>query len=144
MLDLDGVESTTIYRQLGEGAFKAVMMDWRGSYPDPEAYLTPLLSCTSVEGNICMEGEAVISGSFWSAPGLQTALLKSDTLTGDARRTALDRVDHLSADGAAYIPVWLDSPRAWAQLNLNPPRFDGSGQLMLAELERRQDGAMNN
>ena len=111
VLDLDGVESTTIYRQLGEGAFKAVMLDWRGSYPDPEAYLTPLLSCTSVEGNICMEGEAVISGSFWSAPGLQTALLKSDTLTGDARRTALDRVDHLSADGAAYIPVWLDSPR---------------------------------
>ena len=41
----------------------------------------------------------------------------------------------------SYIPVWLDSPRAWAQLNLNPPRFDGSGQLMLAELERRQDGA---
>ena len=141
VLDLDGVESTTIYRQLGEGAFKAVMLDWRGSYPDPEAYLTPLLSCTSVEGNICMEGEAAISGSFWSAPGLQTALLKSDTLTGDARRTALDHVDHLSADGAAYIPVWLDSPRAWAQLNLNPPRFDGSGQLMLAELERRQDGA---
>ena len=88
-----------------------------------------------------MGGEAAISGSFWSAPGLQTALLKSDTLTGDARRSALDRVDHLSADGAAYIPVWLDSPRAWAQLNLNPPRFDGSGQLMLAELERRQDGA---
>ena len=141
VLDLDGVESTTIYRQLGEGAFKAVMLDWRGSYPDPEAYLTPLLSCTSVEGNICMEGEAAISGSFWSAPGLQTALLKSDTLTGDARRSALDRVDHLSADGAAYIPVWLDSPRAWAQLTLNPPRFDGSGQLMLAELERRQDGA---
>ena len=66
VLDLDGVESTTIYRQLGEGAFKAVMLDWRGSYPDPEAYLTPLLSCTSAKGNICMEGEAAISGSFWS------------------------------------------------------------------------------
>jgi peptide/nickel transport system substrate-binding protein len=144
VLDLDGVESTTIYRQLGEGAFKAVMLDWRGSYPDPEAYLTPLLSCTSVEGDTCVDGEAAISGSFWSAPGLETALLKSDTLTGDARRTALDRVDHLSADGAAYIPVWLDSPRAWAQLNLNPPQFDGSGQLMLAELERRHEGATNN
>ena len=75
---------------------------------------------------------------------LQPALLQSDTLTGAARRTALDRVDHLSADGAAYIPVWLDSPRAWAQLNLNPPHFDGSGQLMLSELERRHEGATNN
>jgi len=149
VLDLDGVESTTIYRQLGEGAFKAVMLDWRGSYPDPEAYLTPLLSCTSVRGDTCVEGEAAISGSFWSTPGLQAALLKSDTQEGDARRHALDRVEHLSADGAAYIPVWLDSPRAWAQLNLKPPQFDGSGQLMLADLERRQNraskqGAKNN
>ncbi len=144
VLELDGVESTTIYRQLGEGAFKAVMLDWRGSYPDPEAYLTPLLSCTSVQGDNCVDGEAAISGSFWSAPGLQTTLLETDTLVGDARRNALDRVEHLSANGAAYIPVWLDSPRAWAQLNLSPPKFDGSGQLMLSELERRFEGTTNN
>ena len=144
VLDLDGVESTTIYRQLGEGAFKAVMLDWRGSYPDPEAYLTPLLSCTSEKGDTCVDGEAAISGSFWTAPGLQNALLESDTLAGDARRNALDRVEHLSADGAAYIPVWLDSPRAWAQLNLRPPQFDGSGQLMLADLERRLEGTTKN
>ena len=144
VLDLDGVESTTIYRQLGEGAFKAVMLDWRGSYPDPEAYLTPLLSCTSVKGDTCVDGEAAISGSFWSSPGLQTALLESDTQKGDDRRSALDRVERLSADGAAYIPVWLDSPRAWAQLNLRPPQFDGSGQLMLADLERRLEATTNN
>ena len=144
VLDLDGVESTTIYRQLGEGAFKAVMLDWRGSYPDPEAYLTPLLSCSSVNGTTCTDGEAAISGSFWSAPGLQTALLDSDTLGGKERLNALNRVEHLTASGAAYIPVWLDSPRAWAQLNLIPPKFDGSGQLMLSELERRVDGTTNN
>ena len=94
--------------------------------------------------SICVAGEAAISGSFWSAPGLQTALLESDTLTGDARRAALDRVDHLSANGATYIPVWLNSPRAWAQLNLSPPQFDGSGQLMLAELKRRSDRSTQN
>ncbi len=99
------------------------------------------MSCTSEKGDTCVDGEAAISGSFWSAPGLQNALLESDTLEGDARRNALDRVEHLSADGAAYIPVWLDSPRAWAQPNLKPPEFDGSGQLMLAELERRIAGA---
>ena len=99
---------------------------------------------TSEKGDTCVDGEAAISGSFWSAPGLQTALLESDTLTGDARRAALDRVDHLSANGAAYIPVWLDSPRAWAQLNLSPPQFDGSGRLMLAELKRRSDRSTQN
>ena len=50
VLNLDGVESTTVYRQLGEGVFKAVMLDWRGTYPDPEAYLTPLLVVTILQG----------------------------------------------------------------------------------------------
>lgn len=135
-VDLDGVESTTVYRQLGEGAFKAVMLDWRGTYPDPEAYLTPLLSCTTVEAKTCEEGEAAISGSFWSAPGLQQALLQSDSLRGTPRLKALQQVETLSADGSAYIPVWLNAPRAWAQTSLKPPQFDGSGQLLLSELER--------
>ena len=84
-LKLDGVESTTVYRQLGEGAFQAVMLDWRGSYPDPAAYLTPLLSCSEANGSICERGEAAISGSFWTAPGLEDTLLRSDRSRGAAR-----------------------------------------------------------
>ena len=136
VLDLDGVESTTVYRQLGEGAFKAVMLDWRGSYPDPEAYLTPLLSCTEVRGDVCENGEAAISGSFWNAPGLQAALQESDAVRGKARMASLGRVENLTASGAAYIPVWLDSPRAWGQLRLKPPEFDGSGHVLFSRLER--------
>ena len=136
VLDLDGVESTTIYRQLGEGAFKAVMLDWRGSYPDPEAYLTPLLSCTTVQGDTCENGEAAISGSFWSAPGLQAALQESDAVRGKARMASLNHVEELTASGAAYIPVWLDSPRAWGQLWIKPPEFDGSGHVVFSRLER--------
>ena len=134
VLELDGVESTTIYRQLGEGAFKAVMLDWRGSYPDPEAYLTPLLSCSSPRGDVCLEGEATISGSFWTTEGLQEALTRSDRLRGQERHRELQRLEAMTAAGAAYIPVWLEAPRAWSQPSLERPRFDGSGHLILSQL----------
>ena len=134
VLELDGVESTTIYRQLGEGAFKAVMLDWRGSYPDPEAYLTPLLSCSSPRGDVCLEGEATISGSFWTTEGLQEALTRSDRLRGPERHRELQRLEAMTAAGAAYIPVWLEAPRAWSQPSLERPRFDGSGHLILSQL----------
>ena len=137
VLDLDGVESTTVYRQLGEGAFKAVVLDWRGTYPDPEAYLMPLLSCQQSRQNICESGEAAISGSFWTAPGLEAELRRSDALRGAARTTSLDQLERISAEGAAYIPVWLNSPRAWGQRRLKPPLFDGSGYVMLTQLERK-------
>ncbi len=136
VLDLDGVESTTIYRQLDKGAYKSVILDWSGQYPDPEAYLTPLLSCVTSDGDICLEGEAAISGSFWSTPGLQQSLQASDALRGPARLAPLKQVEQLSAQGAAYIPVWLEAPRAWGQTDLSIPDFDGSGRVLLHQLTR--------
>ena len=41
-----------------------------------------------------------------------------------------------AAAGSAYIPVWLVAPRAWSSTDLTPPRFDGSGYLRLAALQR--------
>ena len=134
-LKLDGVESTTVYRQLGEGAFQAVMLDWRGAYPDPEAYLAPLLSCRESKGFICKRGEAVISGSFWTAPGLESTLLRSDRSRGEDRQRDLERVERMAAEGAAYIPVWLVTPRAWSSTALATPEFDGNGQVVLARLQ---------
>jgi len=113
-----------------------VMLDWRGTYPDPEAYLTPLLSCSSPAGETCLDGEAAISGSFWSTSGLQEALRSSDVLRGAARRAELKRIERMAALGAAYIPVWLESPRAWGQTDLSVPEFDGSGHVLLSRLRR--------
>lgn len=133
-LELDSVESTTVYRQLGKGAFKAVILDWRGSYPDPEAYLMPLLSCSKSTGSICEQGEASISGSFWTTPGLEKSLRRSNEQRGSARLQLLESVEVMAAQGAAYIPVWLVTPRAWSQTTLAKPEFDGSGQVLLERL----------
>ncbi len=134
-LDLNGVESTTVYRQLGDGTFAAVMLDWRGPYPDPEAYLSPLLSCKVSKGSTCERGEAAKSGSFWTAPGLDQALQRSDRSRGRKRLEELEAIETMAAQGAAYIPVWLVTARAWSQASLATPEFDGNGQVKLAQLE---------
>ncbi len=133
-LKLNGVESTTVYRQLGQGAFESVMLDWRGSYPDPEAYLSPLLSCSKVNGSICEAGEAAISGSFWTTPELEKTLLQSDLLLGTKRLNKLIEIEHTASKGRAYLPIWVVKPKAWAQLHLTKPEFDGNGHLMLERL----------
>jgi peptide/nickel transport system substrate-binding protein len=134
-LNLNGMESTTVYRQLGDGTFPAVMLDWRGPYPDPEAYLAPLLSCKISQGFICERGEAAISGSFWTAPGLDQALRRSDRSRGRNRLDDLEAIEAVAAQGAAYIPVWLVTARAWSQTTLATPEFDGNGQVRLAQLK---------
>ena len=41
----------------------------------------------------------------------------------------------MAAEGAAYIPVWLVTPRAWSRTSLATPEFDGNGQVVLARLQ---------
>ncbi|WP_320677137.1 ABC transporter substrate-binding protein [Prochlorococcus sp. MIT 1300] len=134
-LSIEGIESTSVYRQLGEGNFEAVVLDWRGAYPDPEAYLTPLLSCNSAKEFVCEKGEASISGSFWTHPGLEQEIRRTDSLTGVARIKALNNIEQIAAKGSAYLPVWLVTPKAWAQVGFNTPKFDGAGNLQMHKLK---------
>ncbi len=136
-ISLNGVESTTVYRQLSQGAYEAVILDWRGSYPDPEAYLSPLLSCSKSYKNECTEGEAVIGGSFWTTPGLENSLQKSNQLIGDARNKEIIKIEKKAAKGVPYIPVWSLAPKAWTQPNLGKPEFDGNGHLLLNDLHQK-------
>jgi len=133
-INIDGIEAITVRDQLDKGAFQAVILEWRGDYPDPEAYLTPLLSCNKAKGSICEAGEAVLSGSFWTKPGLNKALRRSDQLRGLERLQQIKAVERQAAEGAAYLPVWLVTPRAWAQLRLAKPEFNNNGQLLLTKL----------
>lgn len=137
-LELQGMESTTAYRQLGDGAFQMILLDWMGDYPDADNYLTPLLECRRGAGNRCSEGDSVASGSFWTAPGLQQTLLQSNAVSGAQRLALLDGVQRQAANGTPYLPLWLVRPRAWALNSITAPQFDGSGRLIFGALQRRE------
>ncbi len=138
-ISLNGVESTTVYKQLSDGIYEAVILEWTGDYPDPYAYLSPLLDCKKIKNNICEEGEAVIGGTFWGNQELQDSLDKSELLVGDERLNELRKVETIAAKGLPIIPVWNLNPRAWAQPNLTQPKFDGSGRLRLDKITNNNE-----
>ncbi len=138
-LSLNGVESTTVYKQLSEGAYEAVILDWTGDYSDPYAYLSPILDCKKIKGEVCKKGEAVSGGSFWANIKLQESLEKSETLLDEKRLEELRKVEQIAADGAAILPIWLVSPSVWTQKVLNQPEFDNSGRILLEKLFREDD-----
>ncbi len=133
-ISLNGVESTTIYKQLSEGVFEAVILDWTGDYPDPYAYLAPLLDCIKIKGEVCVDGEAVTGGTFWANEALQESLLRSELLIEEERLQELRKVEKLAAEGAALLPIWHLKPRVWTRNNLSKPEFDGSGRLLLKKI----------
>jgi peptide/nickel transport system substrate-binding protein len=135
-LEVSGMEDTTAYRQLGEGSFPLILLEWMGDFPDADNYLVPLLGCEEEKGDRCLSGASAASGSFWAAPGLQQELGRSASLTGEPRQRLLQRIQRRTAAATPYLPVWLVAPRAWARPPVSTPRFDGSGRVVLQELSR--------
>jgi peptide/nickel transport system substrate-binding protein len=137
-LEVTGMEATTAYRQLGEGSFPLILLEWMGDFPDADNYLVPLLGCEQARGERCLKGASAASGSFWAKPGLQQDLERSASLAGPARAALLRRIQRQTAAANPYLPVWLVAPRAWAQPGISQPRFDGSGRLLLQDLSHKQ------
>jgi peptide/nickel transport system substrate-binding protein len=133
-LEVSGMESTTAYSQLDKQAFPMILINWMGDYPDAENYLSPMLGCTKPQGNRCLEGGSALSGSFWTAPGLDAQLQRSSELAGPERLALLRTIQRRAADGVPYLPVWVVRPAAWARPQLEAPRFDGSGRVLLSQL----------
>ncbi len=130
------MESTTVYDQLSKGSFEAVILDWTGDFPDPIAYLAPLLSCTQINNNTCIKGEAVFSGSFWGNKKVQEKLEKSEVLEGESRLNTFIKIEQLAEEGSSYLPVWLIKPKAWSLKDISKPEFSGNGLIILKNLKR--------
>jgi peptide/nickel transport system substrate-binding protein len=134
-LELNGVESTTVYKNLSLGIYTAVILDWTGAYSDPEAYLTPLLSCNQIVDGICKKGESVYSGSFWGSNKVENLFLESEKISGNKRLNKLVEIEKIAADSIPYIPIWISSQKAWSQNKISKPSFNGAGIISLSDLK---------
>ena len=134
-IDINGVESTTMYENLSKGIYPAAIYDWTGLYSDPEAYLKPLLSCNEIIENICKEGESVLSGSFWASQEIENLFEESDSKFGNYRLNNLIKIEKIASESIPYIPIWISSQKAWSQNKISKPIFNGAGIISLSDLE---------
>jgi len=138
-IDINGVESTTMYENLSKGVYPAAIYDWTGLYSDPEAYLKPLLSCSEIVENICKKGESVLSGSFWASKQIENLFKESDSMVGNYRLNNLIKIEQIASESIPYIPIWISSQKAWSQNKISKPTFNGAGIISLSDLELIND-----
>ena len=134
-IDINGVESTTMYDNLSKGVYPAAIYDWTGLYSDPEAYLKPLLSCSEIVKNVCKKGESVLSGSFWASKQIENLFKESDSMVGNNRLNNLIKIEKIASESVPYIPIWISSQKAWSQNKISKPIFNGAGIISLSDLE---------
>ena len=135
-MEIDGLDSTTVYDQLDKGAFSMVMYDWAPDFPDPENYLRPLIGCDEHEGSVCKEGDAVYGGVFWFDDRAARLLEEQQNQRPVERRDTLVALQERIAAAVPYIPLWQSRNRVWSQASVKGLDYDGSGWLRFDTLGR--------
>ncbi|WP_152535160.1 ABC transporter substrate-binding protein [Candidatus Synechococcus spongiarum] len=135
-MEIDGLESTTVYDQLDKGAFTMVMYNWAPDFLDPENYLRPMIGCDEHKGSVCTKGDAVYGGVFWFDHEADRLLADQQNQPPDQRQETLMALQERIAAGVPYIPIWQGRNRAWSQASVTGLGYDGSGWLRLEALGR--------
>ena len=115
-----------------------MILDWTGTYSDPEAYLSPLLSCDKFIGNQCLKGESVFSGSFWASEKVQKLFKESENLEGVNRLNKFLEIEKVASKSLPYIPIWASSQKAWFHNHISKPIFNGAGIINMSELIKNE------
>ena len=97
--------------------------------------LTPLLSCSEIDGKNCKKGESVYSGSFWGSNTVEDLFLDSENLNGKERLAKLIEIEKIASESIPYIPIWISSQKAWSQNEISKPVFNGAGIISMSDLK---------
>ena len=60
---------------------------------------------------------------------------EAESNSGNSRLNKLIKIEMLASESVPYIPIWVDSQKAWSQISISRPIFNGSGIISLSDLE---------
>ena len=137
-VNLNSVETGTLFDNLDKGTYPAVILDWYPDYYDPETFIEPFLSCE--KGSVatgCQEGQSRAGGSFYYSDRanqmIKSQHSEQDTKVRDATFTQLQ--DLLATD-VPYIPLWQNKDYVFAQKSVQGVTIQPSQQFLFSQIKK--------
>ncbi|MDX2243579.1 MAG: ABC transporter substrate-binding protein [Leptolyngbyaceae cyanobacterium bins.302] len=114
---LNGIESTTAYRNLDKGAYPIFLLDWAPDFLDPDNYIQPFMECSqgSPEKG-CEDGSSFLQGSFYYSDRANQLIAKSRQVQDpNQRQTIFNQLQTLLVEDVPFIPLWQSKEFLFAQ-----------------------------
>ncbi len=115
--ELNGVESTTAYKNLDKGAYPMFLLDWTPDFLDADNYIQPFMDCT--KGSVskgCEDGASFGQGSFYFSDRANQLIAQSRKEPDPTKRKQLfAQLQNLLAQDVPFIPLWQSKDYLFAQ-----------------------------
>ncbi|OCR01228.1 peptide ABC transporter substrate-binding protein [Oscillatoriales cyanobacterium USR001] len=125
-IEVNGVESPTLFQNLDKGIYPAALVDWVADYFDADNYIQPFLSCSkgSVKSG-CIEGASQGQGSFYYSDRVNQLIAQQRQESNPATRKAIfGEIQDILAKDVPFIPLWQDKDYAFAQKDVTGVKLE--------------------
>lgn len=114
---LNGIESTTAYKNLDKGAYPIFLLDWTPDFLDADNYIQPFMECSKGSPTTrCVDGSSVLQGSFYYRDRVNQLIDQSRRELNPANREQhFKDLQTLLVQDIPFIPLWQSKDFLFAQ-----------------------------
>lgn len=135
---LNGVESTTAYKNLDKGAYPIFLLDWTPDYFDADSYIQPFLECSKGSASSgCEEGQSVLQGSFYYSDRANQLIAASRQERDPMKRQQLfSELQAIVAEDVPFIPLWQSKDYLFIQKGVQGASLEVTQKIPLWQLKK--------
>lgn len=117
---LNGIESTTAYKNLDKGAYPIFLLDWAPDFLDADNYIQPFMECTKGSpATGCEDGSSFLQGSFYYSDRANQLIAQSrEPQNPTQRKKFFDDLQTLLVEDVPFIPLWESKEFLFVQKNI--------------------------
>ena len=136
--DLQGIESTTAYKNLDQGAYPIFLLDWSPDFLDPDNFIQPFMECTQGSPTTgCTDGSSALQGSFYYSDRANQWIRDSRQAQQPAQRNAIfAKLQALLVEDVPFIPLWQNRDFLFAQPQIQGARLQITQKVPFAPLQK--------
>ncbi|MBV8884062.1 MAG: peptide ABC transporter substrate-binding protein [Chroococcidiopsidaceae cyanobacterium CP_BM_RX_35] len=128
--ELNAVEATTAFKELGKGIYPTFLLDWYPDFLDPDNYIEPFLACEKgSKAKGCEQGASQTQGAFYYSERTNQLINQERQEQNPKQRQKIfaEIQDQLAQD-IPYIPLWQNKDYVFGQkgitgIDLSPTQF---------------------
>ncbi len=125
--DVQTVDSATFFKNMPEGTYPIVLLDWYPDFLDPDNFVQPFLECPKGSPTTgCSDGGSKSEGSFYYSDLVNQLIAQErKEQNPEARKKIFAQIQAQVTKDVPYIPLWQGKDYAFAQkgitgLRINP------------------------
>jgi peptide/nickel transport system substrate-binding protein len=132
------VDSSTLFKEMPNGLYPAILLDWYPDFLDADNYIQPFLDCQKgAVSQGCQDGGSKTQGSFYYSDRMNQLIAQQrKEQNPEARKKIFAEIQAQVATDVPYVPLWQNKDFVFAQKGISGVKLDPTQNLIYKTIKK--------